>query len=203
MAGRPFRTAELGRPERDRLRAASIDPDSTGVLARYVRLESAVGAAVGLIVALSGGAMAAIAAPSPWWALVPVAVGAALGQGARLRARRWVKTVTASLTRPVCATRGPARFERQPLRHFPHLPGPAYAELSCPAPGRGHLRVPLMGGQRSPASRDQPAVMVTVISKSRRGWPPTALIAGGTVFLASPAPLASHLRHHRRRADRR
>lgn len=200
MRGEPRRAVELGARERERLRLAGADPDATAILARYVRLEVAVGAAAGLAVALSGAIMAAVSAPSAWWALVPVVVGAALGAGARLRSRRWVKAVTTSLHHPVYALSGPARFGREPLKRYPHLPGPAYAELGCSPSRAGHVRVGLMGGQHVPLGSPQ-AVTTTVISKSRRGWPPTALIAGDAVLLASPAPLTSHLRHRCRRTD--
>ncbi len=201
MSPGPTRTAELSTRQRERLRLASLDPDTTAIFSRYVHVETAVGVAVGVAIAAAGAIVAVVQTLGSWWGLVPVAVGAALIGGVWVRSRRWVATVRRSLTSPAHASTWSACFGRETIRRYPYLPGPAYADLGRSSAAAGAQRVPLMGGQRSPISIQQP-VRVTVIAGSRRCCAPTLIMLDDGILFASPTSVTSRLRRLLWRMDR-
>jgi len=74
----PTRTAELSTRQRERLRLASLDPDTTAILSRYVHVEIGIAVATGVVIAVAGAIVAVVQTPGSGWGFVPVAVGAAL-----------------------------------------------------------------------------------------------------------------------------
>jgi hypothetical protein len=197
----PTRRADLSVRDRELLHLASLDPGTRAILSRYVHLETAVGVVAGIAIGLAGGIMAAIQSSSTWWGLVPVGVAAALSGGVWVRSRRWVTKVRRSLISPAHASTWSAHFVREPVRRYPYLPGRVYADLGRSSTAYGRQRVPLMGGQRSPTSRQQP-VMATVIAGSRHCCPTTVIIVDDALLFASPAPVTSSLRRLFCRMDR-
>jgi hypothetical protein len=193
-------TADLSVRHREVLHLASLDPDTTAFLSRYVRVETLVGVVAGVAIAGAGGIMAAAQSSSSWWGLVPVAVGVALSGGAWVRSRHWVTKVKRSLVSPGQASTWSARFGRVPLRHYPHLLGSAYAYLAPSTPVRGAPRVPLIEGQSVPIRQQLSPVIV--IAGSRSGWSPTAIIVEERLLFASPTPAAARLRRRFRRQGR-
>ena len=184
-------TAGLSVRHRELLRRVSLDPDTSAILSRYVRVETVVGLVAGVAIAAVGGIMAAVQSSSSWWGLVPIAVGAALSGGTWVRSRHWVTKVKRSLVSPGHASTWSARFGRVPLRHYPHLPGLDYADLGPSSAVRGAPPVPLIGGQRVPIR--QP-VTVVVIAGSQSGCAPTAIIVDDGLLFASPTPVTTRLR---------
>ena len=130
-------TADLSVRDREVRHLTSLDPDTTAILSRYVRVETLVGVVAGIAMAAAGGIMAAVQSSSSWWGLVPVVVGAALSGGAWVRSRHWVTKVRRSLLSPGHASTWSARFGRVPLRRYPQLPGLVYANLSRSSAVRG------------------------------------------------------------------
>ena len=192
-------TTDLSVRHREVLHLASLDPDTTAILSRYVRVETLVGVVAGVAIAAAGGIMTAARSSSSWWGLVSVAVGAALSGGAWVRSRHWVTKVKRSLVSPGHASTWSARFDREPLRRYPHLQGTAYADLSRSSAVRGAPRVPLIGGQRVPIR--QP-VTVVVIAGSQSGCAPTAIIVDDGLLFASPTPVTTRLRRRLWRMNR-
>lgn len=202
MTPDPVRTVELSTRDRELIHCASLDPDTTKILARHVTLETAVGTVAGVCVGLTGGILVAIQTANGWWIFVPLLVGAGLSVGSWARAKQWVTKVRRSLISPIRASTWSATFYHEPSRLYQYRPGSPCVYLESSKPRYRAQRVPLMTGQRPPIIRQQP-VMVTVITASRI-WPqPTLIIAGDTLLLASPSSVTSRLRYLQRATRQR
>ncbi len=193
--------ADITVTDRDRLRLAGIDPETEAILARHIRTETAVALVAGLAVSIGGAVAAATPPGAGWWCLLAVAVGAAFGGGSWVRSRRWVAKVRHALNAPDHAWIWQAHFGDEPLRLYPHLPGPIHIDLSVSDPAGRPRRVPLMDGQHPPV-RWQPLLTVTVIAGPRPHCRPTVIFADDTILFASPEPISNRLRRTPRRNDR-
>lgn len=192
MSRVPTPMADLSVRDRELLRLATLDPDTTATLSRYVHVETAIGLVAGVAFGLAGAILVLVQNASAWWGLLSAGVAAALSGGVWVRSRRWVATVTVPLISPAHSSTCLARFGREPHPRYPSLPGPDYAYLHYSTSGRRCERVPLIGGQRPPDSEQRP-VTITVITGCRHRWRPTVLIVDDTVLFASPVSLTSRM----------